>query len=178
MIRPGPALPPGATALVQVLVPALALALSVIPATPLRAEIDALVLQAFEASRRTCAFMGAELGLPENPVTWVDLTGNGLKDDRIVEEGHTTCGPDFLHTGTVGAPVHAIIGDHVQTLRGPTWALSDVQLRVGDHILDPVRVLINGVHGSACGGSGATACMVLYLWDGRRLVSIEDGMAP
>jgi len=139
---------------------------------------DPLVQAALAESRALCAeFEGTELVYEDDLVTEIDLTGDGLPD-RIVHEATALClpGGGYLHAGSGGAPVHAIVGDHVQALGNGWWTVTDAVYTVEGEAQPPLRVLLLGVHGSGCGGSGATPCLIAQVWDGARFVSILDGL--
>jgi len=139
---------------------------------------DPLIEAALAESRALCAENeGTELVYDGDFVTEVDLTGDG-RPDRIVTEAGALClpGGGYLYTGTAGAPVHAIVGDHVQALGYGSWGVADVELHVEGEVLPPRRVLLMGVHGSNCGGAGAMPCMIAHVWDGTRMVSLLDGL--
>lgn len=142
-------------------------------------QLAPLIAAAFAEARAECAELGGELEMPEVlRHQRVDLTEDGTPDLILSEEG-AFCAPDlgFLGSGSAGARVHAVIGAHVQTLLPGNWLVTDLQFRLDDEALPPVRVLVLGVHGGFCDGFGASPCLVTYAWDGARLRSILDGAA-
>lgn len=158
---------------------ALALTVAVLAALPARAEADdPLIQRAFAQAIAACSDAGGTLRLPEAPVTLVDLTGNGI-DDRLVSEAGAFCGPDLGYLGgSAGNRLHAIIGDHVQHLEAGSWAVSDITFEAADETPPPQRVLLLGVHGTACDSFGAAPCFIAYAWDGARLISVMDMFGP
>lgn len=137
-------------------------------------DADPLVLRAFAPAIEECEAAGGTLRLPENPVSEVDLTGDG-QPDRIVSEAGAFCGPDLGYLGgSAGNRLHAIIGDHVQALEPGSWAVSDVVFTVEGEALPPARLLLLAVHGAYCESFGAAPCVIAYGWDGTRLISVMD----
>lgn len=161
------------TILLRAPVLAATLALAAFPAAA-----DPLIDRAFDIARAECAEMGGTLRLPDPIlVAEADLTGDGTADDRIVSEAGAFCGPDlgYLGAGSAGARQHAIIGDLVQELWPGSWGVADVALTAEGERLPPRRVLLLGVHGSACDSFGASPCLLAMAWDGTRLISVADG---
>lgn len=148
-------------------------------ALPAGAETDdPLVLRAFAEASAQCEASGGTLRLPEAPVTWVDLTGDGV-EDRIVSEAGAFCAPDLGYLGgSAGNRLHAIIGDTVQSLVSGEWSVADITFGDAGDLSPPQRVLLLGVHGTACESFGAAPCFVAYAWDGTRLISVLDHFAP
>ena len=141
---------------------------------------DPRVVAALSLSRETCAALGGTaIRYPDNLVQRVDLTGDGTADDLLVSEQGAFCRPDLgpISGGSAGAMLHAVIGDHVQTLLPGNWTLTDIAFRDGDWQGPARRVLMLSVHGLYCDAAGGAPCLVAYAWDGARLVSIMDGAA-
>lgn len=153
----------------------LALPLVLLAALPLHAQIDdPLVHEAFAEAVAGCAAAGGTLSLPDDPVSYVDLTGDGV-DDRIVSEAGAFCGPDLGYLGgSAGNRLHAIIGDHVQSLEAGNWVVTDLAFTIEGETLPHQRILLLAVHGTACDSFGAAPCFLAYAWDGARLVSVLD----
>jgi len=146
--------------------------LAVLPA--LAETDDPLIQRAFAQAAAECSDAGGTLRLPDAPVTMVDLTGDGIAD-RIISEGGAFCGPDLGYLGgSAGNRLHAIIGEHVQSLESGSWAVTDITFDLEDESLPPQRVLLLGVHGTACDSFGAAPCFIAYAWDGTRLISVLD----
>lgn len=168
----------------QLIIPAMATTLALpqaAAADPLTdPQLSPLIAAAFAEARAECAERGGMLEMPERlHHEAADLTGNGAPDLIFSEEG-AFCAPDlgFIGSGSAGARIHAIIGDHVQSLLPGNWTVTDLQFSIEGEALPPVRVLILAVHGGFCDGFGASPCFVTYGWDGTRLQSVLDGPAP
>ncbi len=149
---------------------ALAVAVTLLSGAPVD---DPLVLQALDETRGICAELGGDAVIYEDDfITLVDISGDG-QPDRMVDEGGALCGPDGLHLypGTAGGPLHAIIGARIESLglsRG--WQIVDIG---GDAPgAGPVPVILQALHGMACGGAGSMPCILAHVWDGEALVSI------
>lgn len=157
------------------------LALALLLAAPAGAQTaDPLVLQAFQGARDDCAARGGTLRLPADPVTWVDLTGDGTLD-RIVSEEGAFCGPDLGYLGgSAGNGLHAIVGETVQTLPPGAWAVADAvfSAEAGAPPPPPRRLLILALHGSFCETYGAAPCTLSLAWDAGegRLASLYDSL--
>lgn len=139
---------------------------------------DPLVLAALAQSRAECAEVGGDrLVYPPDFVAEIDLTGDGAPD-RVVREAGAFCGPDggYLHPGSGGAPVHAIVGATVQSLGHGALATADVAFEIDGALRPAVRVVLLGLHGMGCGGAGGSPCLLAHVWDGERLVSVLDGL--
>ncbi len=151
------------------------LLLALLTALPLRAQTDdPLVMQALAEAVAGCEAAGGTLILPEDPVARVDLTGDGI-EDRIVSEDGAFCGPDLGYLGgSAGNRLHAIIGDHVQSLEAGSWTVADIAFTSEGETLMQQRVLLLAVHGAACNSHGAAPCFIAYAWDGTRLISVLD----
>jgi len=135
---------------------------------------DPLVQRAFAEAIAACAQEGGTLRLPEAPVSMVDLTGDG-NEDRIVSEAGAFCAPDLGYLGgSAGNRLHAIIGEHVQSLEAGSWAVTDLAFTLDEEAPPPQRILLLGVHGAACDSFGAALCFIAYAWDGARLISVMD----
>lgn len=151
------------------------LAVLVAPALADDAQLDdPLLAAAFAESRAACAAQGGVLDLSAVPITRVDLTGNG-EADRIVSEEGAFCGPDLGFLGGSGGPrLHAIIGEHVQTLGNGLWLVQEARFVSEGEELDALPYLLVLLHGSACDSFGAAPCLIAYAWDGERLISASD----
>ncbi|MCC5971069.1 MAG: hypothetical protein JJU15_14085 [Pararhodobacter sp.] len=152
----------------------LASALFVVAFPALSETDDPLVQRAFASAIAACAQAGGTLRLPDAPVSMVDLTGDGV-EDRLVSEAGAFCAPDLGYLGgSAGNRLHAIIGDHVQSLEAGNWVVSDLEFTIDGETLPPQRVLLLAVHGAACDSFGVAPCFIAYAWDGTRLISVMD----
>lgn len=142
--------------------------------TPLSADQapDPRVIAAFAETAAECAAMGGTLEIPPNPVSMVDLTGDGVAD-MVVSEAGAFCGPDLGYFGgSGGSRINVVIGNHIQHLHGGAWAVQDVAFEVEGEAMPPVRYLLIARHGSACDSFGAAPCLEAFAWDGERMISV------
>lgn len=152
----------------------LALPMVALPVLADPAPDDRLLDIAFAESRAACAAQGGVLDLSEVPISRVDLTGDGMADLIVSEEG-AFCGPDLGYLGGSGGPrLHAIIGEHVQTLGNGNWLVQQARFVIEGEEVDPLPYLLVLLHGSACDSFGAAPCLIAYAWDGTRLISVGD----
>ncbi|MCC5983652.1 MAG: hypothetical protein JJU42_04730 [Rhodobacteraceae bacterium] len=133
---------------------------------------DPRVIAAFAETAAECAAMGGTLEIPPDPVTMVDLTGDGVMD-MVVSEAGAFCGPDLGYFGgSGGSRINVVIGAHIQHLHGGAWAVQDVAFEIEGETMPPVRHLLIARHGSACDSFGAAPCLEAFAWDGERMISV------
>lgn len=134
---------------------------------------DPMLRLALAPSAAECAQRGGtRLVVEPDLVTRVDLNGDG-ESDRIVTEEGAFCGPDLgpMWGGTAGPALSAIIGDQVTRLFNGAWTMAETTFVADGEALPPLPMLVVNVHGSLCDSYGAAPCLVVYTWDGERLVS-------
>jgi len=101
-----------------------------------------------------------QLEIRPGAMTWVDLDGEGEKDDMVVDFNHILCSLNYsLWHGTGGSIIHLVVnGERSASLSGGTWRITEWYDR-------PVFML--GRHGSACDGYGAQPCIqVISVFEG------------
>jgi len=143
-------------------------------AAPLSAEVpmDPRVIAAFAETAAECETLGGTLEIPPDPVTLVDLTGDGT-EDMVISEAGAFCGPDLGYFGgSGGTRINVVIGEHIQHLYGGAWAVQEVAFEVEGETMPPLRYLLIARHGSACDSYGAAPCLEAFAWDGERMISV------
>lgn len=154
----------------------LTLTLSLLASPALATEgalpMDQAISLATAENRAWCEEQGGTLQLSDNPATAVDLTSDGTADDWIVNETGAFCGPDYgFLGGSGGAMIHAVIGNKVSSWLGGAWMIHDLSFTYEGEVGPPIRMLMLGMHGSACDSFGAAPCVVTFTWDGERLIA-------
>jgi hypothetical protein len=143
---------------------------------PLPALADPLLDLATAESRAECVAMGGTLQIPDGAVTLLDLTGDGVEDAVVSEDG-AFCGPDKGYLGgTGGFMIHTVVAGKVQSWQAGSWLLKDISFTAEGEAQDSFKLLLLGQHGSYCNTFGAAPCVAALTWDGERFVSISDGL--
>ena len=105
---------------------------------------------------------GASFNLEDTAVTYLDLTEDGTNDIIVVDESGFSC-PDngaSYYCGSGGCQVH-FLADADQVLgQAQSWEV--IQTKHGK------KVILLGLHGTACNEAGAVACFkAMSFSDGR-----------
>ena len=112
--------------------------------------------------RELCSEYGdGELQVPVTAIEKVDLTGNN-EQDTVFHLGKVRCSESGSYfSGSAGSFVYLIVEDKVTEFLARGFAVS---YALGEG--NPIIIL--SVHGSACGGYGATNCVLATVWgDGK-----------
>ena len=120
---------------------------------------DAALTSLLETAESDC---GASFKLEDTAVTYLDLTEDGTNDIIVVDESGFSC-PDngaSYYCGSGGCQVH-FLADADQVLgQAQSWEI--MQTKHGK------KVILLGLHGSACNEAGAVACFkAMSFSDGR-----------
>ena len=120
------------------------------------------VLNIISEHRELCSEYGdGELQVPVTAIEKVDLTGNN-EQDTVFHLGKVRCSDSGSYfSGSAGSFVYLIVEDKVTEFLARGFAVS---YALGEG--NPIIIL--SVHGSACGGYGATNCVLATVWgDGK-----------
>lgn len=153
--------------------PLFALLLLALPAAAQPVEdLPAPLQAAIDTARTDCAnFESGTLEVTWGATTRTDLTGDG-QPDLVLDLGKLQCSSiASLYCGTGGCSVMFAVGDTVTERLSKGWTVQ----RFG-----PLTVVLNQVHGSACGGTNLTPCVEALVWetDARRFTSLADPGNP
>ena len=131
-------------------------------------DLPAPLQAAIETARTDCAaFENGTLEVPRDAITRTDLTGNGERD-LVLDLGKLQCSSmASLYCGTGGCSVLFAVGGTVTERLSKGWTVQ----RFGF-----MTVVLNQVHGSACGGTNLNPCVEAMVWDAetRRFWSLAD----
>lgn len=112
--------------------------------------------------RELCSEYGdGELQVPVTAIEKVDLTGNN-EQDTVFHLGKVRCSESGSYfSGSAGSFVYLIVEDEVTEFVARGFAVS--------HAMGAeTPIIILSVHGSSCGGYGATNCVLATVWgDGK-----------
>lgn len=137
------------------------------------AQADPLALATAE-SAAFCAESGQTPVLSDNPVTETDLTGDGVPDLVVSEQGAVCAPGGGPLEGTGGWMIHLVVDGTVTSRRAQGLLLADLIFPGG---IEPLRVVHLLRHGSACDGYGAQPCVETLIWsDGAFLTVAPPGL--
>jgi hypothetical protein len=150
-------------------------ALAIAFASPILALTQAeAIANATADSLAFCADQGGTLTLPEGIATPVNLTGDGTADDWMINEAGAFCRPYHGYLGgSGGAMIHALVRDQMASQLAGAWAMQDLAFTVDGETMPTTRMVIFGLHGTACNSFGAAPCLLAVTWDGERLISAQ-----
>ncbi|MDD9716967.1 hypothetical protein PVW48_09440 [Dinoroseobacter sp. PD6] len=135
-------------------------------------DLPAPLQAAIETARADCAaFDNGTLDVPPEAITRTDLTGNGTTD-MVLDLGQVHCSSAVtLYCGTGGCPVVFAVEETATERLSKGWTVQRFA-----HL----TVVLNQVHGSACGGTNLTPCVEALVWDteARRFTSLADPGNP
>jgi len=117
-----------------------------------------------------CAeFDDGELKIPQSAIQKADLTGDGYKNYIFSSQNLVCSSNNFIWSGSGGGKISLVVGDHVST-----FFARDMEITYPYGPNFPIIIFF--VHGSMCGGYGATSCMLATVWgDGKfEYVGRED----
>lgn len=144
----------------------LAACLSAWAAAPAAADPVAL---ATAGSAAFCAERGQTLALGPEPTTAVDLTGDGVMDLIVSEQG-ARCEPGGGPLeGTGGWMHHLVVDGKITSRMALGWLVADLTF---PGALEPLRVLHLARHGSTCDGYGAQPCVETLVWSEGAFLSV------
>ncbi len=117
-----------------------------------------------------CAGQGGRLVLGDDPVTEVDLNGDGTLDTIVSEQG-AFCEPGGGPLeGTGGWMVHLVVDGKVTSRRTLGVVVQDIMFPTG---IEPLRVVHLARHGSACDGYGAQPCVETLVWSEGAFLTVS-----
>ncbi|WP_425091370.1 hypothetical protein [Tropicimonas sp. S265A] len=127
---------------------------------PITAKLD-------EARGECAAFENGELTVAWDAVRRTDLTGDGQLDHVLDLQKLTCSSAASLYCGTGGCSVLFVVGDTVTERLSKGWSVER---------FDFLTVLLNQMHGSACGGTNLNPCVEALVWDHdeNRFFSLAD----
>lgn len=106
------------------------------------------------------------LQIPVTAIEKTDLTGNG-QEDTIFDLGKVRCdGSSTGFSGSGGSLRYLIVGDKVTSFAARS-------LTVSHAFGDGYPIVLLSVHGSSCGGAGATNCVVATVWGGDKFEVLQ-----
>ena len=119
------------------------------------------VIKLIDEARRTCSESDEGiLKIPASAIQKIDLTGNGI-NDQIFSYGKLHCTSEStLWCGSGGCTVALIVNDEATEF-----------LARGYRIVYPfgnLPIILFDVHGTECGGSGATNCILATVWGDKK----------
>ena len=117
-----------------------------------------------------CAeFDDGKLKIPQSAIQKADLTGDGYKNYIFSSQNLVCSSNNFIWSGSGGGKISLVVGDHVST-----FFARDMEITYPYGPNFPIIIFF--VHGSMCGGYGATSCMLATVWgDGKfEYVGRED----
>jgi hypothetical protein len=117
-----------------------------------------------------CAeFDDGTLKIPQSAIQKADLTGDGYKNYIFSSQNLICSSNNFIWSGSGGGKISLVVGDHVST-----FFARDMEITYPYGSNFPIIIFF--VHGSMCGGYGATSCMLATVWgDGKfEYVGRED----
>lgn len=125
------------------------------------------VLNIISEHRELCSEYGdGELQVPVTAIEKVDLTGNN-EQDTVFHLGKVRCSESGSYfSGSAGSFVYLIVEDKVTEFLARGFAVS---YALGEG--NPIIIL--SVHGSACGGYGATNCVLATVWGDGKFEVVE-----
>lgn len=132
------------------------------------------LLKAAEAECRAEAALSGDgapapqLDIRPAAVTWVDLDGDELKDDAIVDFNAVLCPVAYtLWAGTGGSLIHLVLDDQTTaTFTGGTWQLLTFRF---------TPVVLIGRHGTYCDSYGGVPCIqAITASDGQFLTPVLE----
>ena len=122
-------------------------------------EQNDLSLLIIETAKQDC---GSSFILEDNAVTHIDLTSDGINDIIVVDEAGFQC-PDIgasTYCGSGGCKVYFLAKN--DELSGFTQGWEILETNHGE------KVILLGLHGSACGEAGSVTCFkAMSFTDGR-----------
>jgi len=109
-----------------------------------------------------CAeFDDGKLKIPQSAIQKADLTGDGYKNYIFSSQKLFCSSNNFIWSGSGGGKISLVVGDHVSTFFARNM---EITYPYGPNF----PIIIFFVHGSMCGGYGATSCMLATVWgDGK-----------
>ncbi|WP_226782962.1 hypothetical protein [Oceaniglobus trochenteri] len=120
-------------------------------------RIDAILDAAAEECRIDVTEGDPEAPTPEllvepGAITWVDLDGEGEKNDAVVDFNYVLCSLNYsLWHGTGGSILHLVVnGARSESWTGGLWRLTE---------FNGLPLMLIGRHGGNCGGYGAQPCV-------------------
>jgi hypothetical protein len=127
------------------------------------------VLNIISEHRELCSEYGdGELQVPVTAIEKVDLTGNN-EQDTVFHLGKVRCSDSGSYfSGSAGSFVYLIVEDKVTEFLARGFAVS---YALGEG--NPIIIL--SVHGSACGGYGATNCVLATVWGDNKFEVVSAG---
>lgn len=129
-------------------------------------ETAAPIVAALDEARQTCADLGAgDLVMRPGAITWVDLEGDGEKNDAVLDFNRMHCTQMFAPWhGSGGSTVRLVLnGALTRGWSGGLWRMTEFNGQ-------PVFLL--GRHGTNCDGAGASPCVQAITTDGRRFYAV------
>lgn len=128
---------------------------------------DPAVLNIILEHRELCLEHGdGELQVPVTAIEKVDLTGNNERD-TVFHLGKVRCSVSGSYfSGSAGSFVYLVVEDKVTEFLAKGFAVS---YALGEG--NPIIIL--SVHGSACGGYGATNCVLATVWGDGEFEVVE-----
>lgn len=113
---------------------------------------DAIIQQA----RQDCqSFENGVLEITDNPISRVDLTGDGQPDELVDSRAFSCSSAASLFCGTGGCSLTAIVGGSTTEFQAKGWRIVD---------WDRQPILLLAVHGSECGGTNLRRCYNAMVW--------------
>jgi hypothetical protein len=137
--------------------------LAALAATALRADPVDVVLAA--AAAECAAFENGSFTALPDAVARLDLTGDGVLDDAVVDATYFQCSTAAsLYGGSGGTYLTLIAGGQASTHLAQAWQVIDW---VG------AKVVLLFHSGTACGGFGAQPCVEALVWGGEGFLTVR-----